>query len=190
MNIEFCNNYTTRLHNTLQQLNWKEVTQIAKALRKAWHDGKQVFLCGNGGSAANAIHLANDFIYGISKTDGVGLRATALPANQAVLTCLANDMAYEDIFSQQLSALGKAGDILIVLSGSGNSPNIIKALLKAKEIGIQTFALLGFSGGKCLQLADVAIHSKIDDMQIAEDCQQIVGHVIMQWLSENPPEKE
>ena len=96
-------------------------------------------------------------------------------------------MAYEDTFSHQLTVLGRTGDILIVLSGSGNSPNIVKAVVKAKELGMETFALLGFSGGKCLELVDTAIHFAVDDMQIAEDCQQIVGHVIMQWLSENPP---
>ena len=187
MKIEFYKNYTTRLHNSLQQLNWESVTQMAEALRNAWTEERQVFLCGNGGSAANAIHLANDFIYGISKTDGIGMKVTALPANQSVLSCLANDMAYEDVFSQQLTVLGRTGDILIVLSGSGNSPNIVKSVIKAKELGMKTFALLGFSGGKCLELVDTAIHIAVDDMQIAEDCQQIVGHVIMQWLSENPP---
>ncbi|MBC8551660.1 MAG: SIS domain-containing protein [Candidatus Brocadiales bacterium] len=187
MKVEFCSDYAKKLHNTLQQLNWQEVTQLAEALRKVWGEGRQVFLCGNGGSAANAIHLANDFIYGISSTDGIGLKATALPANQSVLTCLANDLAFEDIFSKQLTILGEAGDILIVFSGSGDSPNIVKSVIKGKELGMKTFAILGFSGGKCLKLVDTAIHFAIDDMQIAEDCQQIVGHIIMQWLSKNPP---
>ena len=153
-------------------------------LWEAWHNDKQVFICGNGGSAANAMHIANDLLYGIAKYTGKGLRVHALPANPSILTCLANDISYDDIFSAQLSVMGSPGDVLIALSGSGNSRNIIKAVEKAKEIGMKTFAILGYSGGKCLNLADVSIHFQVDDMQIAEDLQLIVGHMVMQWLRE------
>lgn len=178
--------YVIRLQNVLQKHNWEDVRKLAEALRAAWIQKNQVFLCGNGGSGANAIHLANDLIYGVSKGNGPGLKVQALTANQSVLTCLANDISYEDIFSYQLSVLGEPGDILIVFSGSGNSPNIVKAIQKAKKMNLKTFAFLGYSGGKSLQLADVPIHFNINDMQIAEDCQQIVGHMVMQWLADNP----
>ena len=178
--------YVTRLNNVLQNHNWENVRKLAEALHAAWTQKNQVFLCGNGGSAANAIHLANDLLYGVSPEDGPGLKVHALPANQSVLTCLANDIAYEDIFSYQLGVLGKQGDILIAFSGSGNSPNIVKAIQKAKELDIKTFALLGYLGGTSKGLVDVAIHFPIEDMQIAEDCQQIVGHMIMRWLAEHP----
>ena len=75
---------------------------------------------------------------------------------------------------------------MIVLSGSGNSPNVVKALTIAKELDMQSFAILGYSGGKCLELADVSIHFKVDDMQLSEDLQLVVGHMLMQWLSQNP----
>jgi len=162
--------------------DWSDVVRLAEALTVCWRDDRQVFLCGNGGSAANAVHLANDFLFGIDKPVGRGLRVTALPANMAVLTCLANDVAYAEVFAQQLTALSRKGDVLIVLSGSGNSPNVVRAVEKARELGLVSFGILGFSGGRCLQLADHPIYFAVDDMQIAEDLQMIVGHMVMQWL--------
>lgn len=159
------------------------IEKLVNSLEEAWDHKKNVFICGNGGSAGNAIHLANDFNYGIDKKCGIGLRIDALPANQSVITCLANDEGYENIFSQQISVKGDAGDILVALSGSGNSPNVVKALEVAKKMGIKTFAILGFSGGKCKQIADFPIHFPINDMQVSEDLQMIVGHICMQWLS-------
>jgi D-sedoheptulose 7-phosphate isomerase len=179
--------YTRRLQAVLEVTDWTGVALLAEELRDCWHTGRQVFLCGNGGSAGNAIHLANDFLYGISKTRGSGLRVNALPANSSVLTCLANDEGYDEIFSLQLAVQGRKGDVLIALSGSGNSPNIVKALERAKRMEIKTFAILGYQGGKSKALADVPIHFAVDDMQISEDMQLVVGHMIMQWLYQNRP---
>jgi D-sedoheptulose 7-phosphate isomerase len=179
--------YSQRLQAVLQKTDWSGVARLAEELSDCWRSGRQVFLCGNGGSAGNAIHLANDFLYGISKTRGSGLRVNALPANSSVLTCLANDEGYDQIFSLQLAVQGRKGDVLIALSGSGNSPNILKALEQAKKMGIKTYAILGYKGGKAKALADVAIHFVVDDMQISEDVQLVVGHMIMQWLYQNQP---
>jgi D-sedoheptulose 7-phosphate isomerase len=106
----------------------------------------------------------------------------ALPANSAVLTCLANDEGYDSIFIQQLAVLANPGDVAIALSGSGNSPNILRALEYCRENKIKSFAILGFSGGKAKSLADHAIHAPVEDMQISEDLQLVVGHLMMQWL--------
>lgn len=181
--------YANKLQSILQQSDWRAVGELATELRSCWASGRQVFLCGNGGSAGNAIHLANDFLYGISKSFGSGLRVNALPANSSVLTCLANDVGYEAIFSMQLAVQANRGDVLIVLSGSGNSPNIVKVLEQGRSMGVKTYAILGYSGGKAKLLADVPIHFAVDDMQIAEDMQLVVGHMVMQWLSKNPPVK-
>ena len=178
--------YARRLQAVLQLSDWSGVGRLALELSDCWRTGRQVFLCGNGGSAGNAIHLANDFLYGVSKTLGSGLRVSALPANSSVLTCLANDEGYESIFSMQLAVLGRRDDVLIALSGSGNSPNIVKALEQAKAMGVRSYAILGYSGGKAKALADVPIHFPVDDMQISEDLQLIVGHMVMQWLWANP----
>jgi D-sedoheptulose 7-phosphate isomerase len=98
------------------------------------------------------------------------------------LTCLANDISYDEIFSYQIEALAQKDDILIALSGSGNSPNIIKAIQTAQLIGMKNFAILGYYGGRYLEIADNSIHIPINDMQISEDMQLVVGHMIMQWL--------
>jgi D-sedoheptulose 7-phosphate isomerase len=174
--------YSERLSAALRDFDWAPVEQLAHDLLDCWHTGRQVFLAGNGGSGGNANHLANDFLYPVSKTPGSGLRVHSLSANPAILTCLANDEGYDRVFSMQLGVLAREGDVLIVLSGSGNSANIIKALEEAKAIGMTSYALLGFSGGKARSLADVPIHFRVDDMQIAEDAQMIVGHMLLQWL--------
>ena len=111
----------------------------------------------------------------------------ALSANPAVMTCLGNDIGYDKIFSEQLAVQAQAGDLLIALSGSGNSPNIVSTIKQAKAMGVKSYAVLGYSGGKCKDLADVAIHFPIDDMQIAEDMQLVIGHMLMQWLYSNRP---
>ena len=187
MQKEFFNDYAGRLGQVLESSDWTIVCQLAHAMRGAWAEGRQVFFCGNGGSAGNAVHLANDFVYGVARTTGGGIRALSLSANSAVITCLANDVGYEKIYCEQLAVQGRAGDILIALSGSGNSPNIISAIERAKLMQIESYAVLGFSGGRCKELADFAIHFPVDDMQIAEDLQLVVGHMIMQWLCANRP---
>ena len=179
--------YSRRLQDALSIADWSGVHQLAQALLESWQKGQRVFICGNGGSAGNAIHLANDFLYGIAKKTGGGLRVMALSANPAVMTCLANDVGYDHIFSEQLAVQAQRGDLLVVLSGSGNSGNIVRVLTQASEMGVRSFAILGFSGGKSKQLADVAIHFPVDDMQIAEDLQLIVGHMVMQWLYAKRP---
>src|SRR6267142_195871 len=155
---ELAADYARRLASALSAHDWADVGRLAEDLRDCRDSGRQVFLCGNGGSAGNAIHLANDFLYGISKVAGSGLRVHALSRNSAVLTCLANDDGYHTIFSTQLAVQANSGDVLIVLSGSGNSPNILKALAKAKEMRVKTYAILGYSGGKAKAMADIAIH--------------------------------
>lgn len=185
MTREFFSDYAQRLQAVISQYDWSAVEMLAAAMREAWTEGRQVFLCGNGGSAANAMHIANDLLYGIDMK-GAGIRVTALPSNSSVVTCLANDLGYDEIFSRQLKVHGSKGDLLVVLSGSGNSPNVVKALEQAHQLGMKSFAVLGYSGGKCLKIAQVPIHFPVDDMQICEDLQLIVGHMLMQWLCANP----
>jgi D-sedoheptulose 7-phosphate isomerase len=186
--------YAKRLATLLESNDWSELSRLAELLRHTWQEGRQVFLCGNGGSAANASHLANDFFYGAARVTGGGLRAQSLTANPAIVTCLANDIGYDSIYAEQLAVWGQPDDVLIALSGSGNSPNIIAALEMARTCGMVSCAILGYNGGRSKALADIAIHFAIDDMQIAEDLQLIVGHMLMQWLhaqrAEIFPEKQ
>ena len=177
--------YADRLNKALAEAPWQPIEALARELLDCWKTRRQVFLCGNGGSAGNAMHLANDMLYGISKKFGSGLRVNALPSNASVLTCLGNDCGYDQIFAMQLAVQAAKGDVLVALSGSGNSPNILKALEQAKKMGLKSFAVLGYGGGQAKVLADVPIHFPVEDMQIAEDLQLVTGHMIMQWLYEH-----
>jgi len=185
--------YLERLQACFNKTNLEAIEKLAHELRKAWLDGRNIYICGNGGSAANAIHIANDLHYGIGACGPgaklPGLRIEALPANVGVITCLANDTGYDNIYAHQLEVKSKEGDLFIALSGSGNSANITKALETANLIGVKTFAILAFSGGKCKELAETVIHFEINDMQIAEDTQLVVGHLCMQWLNSHKPDE-
>jgi D-sedoheptulose 7-phosphate isomerase len=179
--------YADKLSYAMTMDAMDEVPVLGTALREAWRDGRTVFLCGNGGSAGNAIHLANDLLYGVGVHNlRGGMHVEALSANPAVLTCLANDLGFDRIYSEQLRVKGQPDDVLIVLSGSGNSPNVVKALETGNQLGMKTFAILGFSGGRCKEVAHHPIHFELDDMQIAEDLQLIIGHLCMRWLCANP----
>jgi len=182
------NSYRHNLINALNSPAMECVYSLAHVLQDAWSTEKSVYFCGNGGSAGNAIHLANDFIYGVGKNYGKGFKVEALSSNPAVLTCLANDIGYDQIYSEQIRVKGKPNDVLIVFSGSGKSPNIIKALEMGNELGLKTCAILGFDGGKAKNIAQLAIHFPVQDMQISEDLQLIVGHMCMQWLCANYPQ--
>lgn len=174
------NHYCERLASAVSKLDLDKVEILTEEVFTRLLHRKQIFLCGNGGSAANAIHIANDYLYGIVKQPGAGARVEALPANQAIVTCLANDIGYSEIYSEQIRVKAEKDDLLIVLSGSGNSENIVSALQTANKIGVTTAAILGFSGGKAKGLAKVVIHAEINDMQISEDIQTMILHHIMQ----------
>lgn len=185
--LEHCRDYAARLADVLRTTDWAPVARLIDALATVWQHNRQVFLCGNGGSDGNANHLANDLLYGIARTSGRGIRVISLTANSSVVTCLGNDLGYADIFSHQLQTLAQPGDLLIALSGSGNSRNIVAALAAARQLDMKTFAILGYDGGESLAKADDAVHFPIHDMQLAEDLQLIVGHMVMQRLAHCPP---
>jgi D-sedoheptulose 7-phosphate isomerase len=132
----------------------------------------RVYLCGNGGSAANAVHIANDLI-------SCGIKAHAITADVATLTAIANDFGYEHIFSKQIEVFGEPKDLLIVLSGSGNSKNVLNAIETAKRIGMNTWAIVG--GGKAAEIADHCLMTK-SDMQSSEERQIEVGHKLMKTI--------
>jgi len=174
--------YASRLSRILTETDWSIVEPLGQALLDCWKSKAQVFWIGNGGSAGNAIHMANDFFYSISKQKGSGIRCHALAANAPIVTCLSNDVGYEDVYALQLATMANPGDILIALSGSGNSPSILNALIEARARSVKSFAILGYSGGKAKALADYPLHFAIDDMQISEDLQCIVCHMLTQYL--------
>lgn len=144
---------------------------LAEEIRKA----RRVFLMGNGGSAANAIHIANDLI-------ACGVRAHPLTADIATITAIANDYDYSRIFARQVAILAEKGDLVIALSGSGRSPNILEGLREAKKVGARTLALFGnFGGDVDAGCADIVLRNGID-MQEAEEVQLELGHDAMRAL--------
>ncbi|WP_232373499.1 SIS domain-containing protein [Alteromonas sp. RKMC-009] len=178
-----CSVYAEKLAGILRSYDWNTVEVFAEKLHQLSLAGGTLYICGNGGSAGNAIHLANDFLYGICPSAEATIKVEALSANAAVLTCLGNDTGFENIYAHQVKTKGKLGDILWVLSGSGNSPNIVKAVEQANATGVYTVGTLGYKGGKCLELVNLPIHFAVDDMQIAEDLQLVVGHMLMRLLN-------
>lgn len=147
--------------------------RLAEAIKNA----RTVYLVGNGGSAANAIHLANDLF-------SVGIRAHALTADVATLTAIANDHDYAEIFERQIKTFGDRGDLLIALSGSGDSMNILRAILMAQQRGMKTWAVVGEPGGKARGLSDECTATG-RSMQEAENAQLALGHEVMLWLRAN-----
>lgn len=184
-NISAISDYFDKLRLAFSLAEVNKIKFLADSMLDAAKNKKNIFFCGNGGSAGNANHLANDFLFGAGKFNKCGIRVESLASNTSVITCLANDIGYDEIFSEQLRVKGNKDDILILLSGSGNSSNIIKAIETADKLKIRTFAILGFDGGKAKKLVQYPIHFNINDMQISEDMQLIVGHICMKYLSVN-----
>ena len=183
------NIYIDKLKNILTYKNLKNAELLAKKLLILCKKKKKLFICGNGGSAANANHIANDLLCGVKTKYFSGINVESLSSNTSIITCLANDINYEDIFSEQLLAKGTKNDLLLVLSGSGNSRNILKALITAHSLKMNTFAILGYDGGKAKKIVKNFIHLPINDMQISEDSQLIISHICMQWLKKELSKK-
>lgn len=174
--------YLGLLQQAIADLPVDAIQDVVDTLKKAHAEGRQVFLLGNGGSASTASHIACDFQKGIKQTSGKRFRATAVTDNVAVMTAWANDTDYENIFSEQLDSLLDNGDVVLAISGSGNSPNVIKAVEKAKEMGAITIGWSGFEGGKLARVVDKPIVVKSDNMQRIEDVHMILGHLVFHCL--------
>ena len=157
---------------------------IVKRLIQAKIDGKTIYTAGNGGSAATASHTCNDLVKGCRVDDKVGFRAVCLADSNAIVTCLANDFCYEEIFSIQLKTFAQKGDVLVAFSGSGNSPNIISALKTARETGVDTIGFSGRDGGKMKELCDLLLIAPTDSMEQIEDMHMLYEHAMVCSIKE------
>lgn len=151
-------------------------------LKQGLERNSKIFTCGNGGSALTASHFVTDWAKMRWINKGKKFNAICLSDNIGMLTAYANDVSYADVFSEPLKNYGTIDDILVVVSGSGNSENVVKALETAKSLGIKTIGLSGYSGGKVKELSDISIHYPIHDMQIVEDLHLSFGHIVMKQL--------
>lgn len=174
----FLEDYITRQKQTLDTIPLEQVSEIVKIFRQALSDDRQIFVFGNGGSAANASHFVTDLGKGSSDKTWRRFRCLSLNDNTAWMTALGNDYAYDETFSRQLMNFGRAGDIVFVMSVSGNSPNLVKAAEWARENGLRVIALVGGKKGKLAEIADIAV--VVDDTHYGrvEDAHMGVCHMI------------
>jgi D-sedoheptulose 7-phosphate isomerase len=180
------NNYKKTINTVLDSLNYEEIENFLNLLVDAYKNEKFVFVIGNGGSAANASHFAQDLAKGtkLSIEQTKRLKALSLTDNLPFITAQGNDEGYESIFEQQLRTFANPGDILIAISGSGNSPNIIKAVEWSNNNGMITIGITGFDGGKLRKIAQHSVNVVLNDMCTSESIHSIIFHYVILELRE------
>jgi D-sedoheptulose 7-phosphate isomerase len=176
--MTFAEEYRTQLLETISKIDLSKVHQAIEWFKEAREHGRHIFVCGNGGSASTASHFTCDIVKGASYNRRARFRILALTDSLATLTAYSNDVGYECVFVEQLKNFAKPNDILLAISGSGNSPNVIRAMEYANATGCRTIALTGRDGGKLGSLAQLNIHAPVSHMGRIEDAHMIVCHMI------------
>ena len=167
----------------IRSLDVDVINEIMNEIRATQERGGTIFICGNGGSAATASHYCCDFNKGVSGLEPKNANLVCLSDNVPTMMAIANDISYDEIFSYQLRNRLKPGDVVFVISGSGNSKNIVRAMEMAKEKGNKVIGLCGYSGGKVKEMSDVCLHVDVDNMQIVEDLHMMLDHCMMYILA-------
>lgn len=175
-------NYFSRVCEVIHRVNEEEVQFACELITRTIGAEKKVITCGNGGSANAASHYITDWNKMYNLRHGRLFKGVSLCDNVGLITAFGNDTGYENIFSGQLRALGEKDDLLIVVSGSGNSPNVVSAINTARELGLTSLAFVGYDGGTCGQLADYKVHIPSYDMQFCEDIHLMLGHIVMKSI--------
>lgn len=180
------NRYLSLEKEIISSLDIQKINDAVNAITQAGDRGATVWVMGNGGSAATASHMVCDFSKGVYYSPG-GKRYDfrCLSDNTPIFTATANDISYDDVFLMQIQDIITENDLVIAISGSGNSANIIKAVTYAKEVGAEVLGFTGYDGGKLLPMCDYSLHAPVKDMQIAEDIHMIFDHMIMKILCKN-----
>ena len=187
MNTELKNqlvDYAVDVAQRVVRSDFDMLAAIVQRLVQAKIDGNTIYTAGNGGSAATASHLCNDLVKGCRVNDRTGFKAICLADSNAIVTCLANDFHYDDIFAIQLKTFAVKGDVLVTYSGSGHSPNIIAALKAAREMGVATIGFSGRDGGKMKDLCDWLLIAPTDSMEQIEDMHLLYEHAMIGSLRE------
>jgi D-sedoheptulose 7-phosphate isomerase len=183
---EFVGGYFRELQRCLESLPPEDVVRFLECVERAYQDDRTMFIVGNGGSAATASHMACDLaknVYpAVSSASVRRFRVTSLTDNVALITALANDCGYERVFSEQLNCLLQKDDLVIAISASGNSPNIVDAIALARKRGARTAALLGFDGGVVKDMVDVALVVGSHDYGHVEDLHLMLNHLVVAWM--------
>ena len=181
--VAFAGAYLDYLTSVLKTIDTREIGQFIETLLDARERGATIFFIGNGGSTATASHFANDIAIGTNSYEKP-FRAVSLTDSNAIITAVGNDFGFEEIFVRQLRVLGRAGDVVVAISASGNSPNLIRAFDYAKSIGIKTVAITAFDGGKIKQMADEGVHVPTAPKEYgpAEDAHMVLDHLVGAYL--------
>jgi histidinol-phosphate phosphatase family protein len=181
----FAADYTNELGKAMTSLDHAMVDAAARLLSAAYDRGATVFSCGNGGSASIANHFQCDHVKGVRIGTGLLTRVQSLSTNMEIVSAIANDNGYENIFDFQLQSQARPGDVLVAVSSSGRSPNIVRALRWCAEHDVETIALTGFTGGPARELATVSIHVDSDNYGVVEDSHQACMHLLAQYLRQS-----
>ena len=179
-------NYFKELNRVIGLLNYDKIDFLADLVDKTIREGNSIFTCGNGGSAQTASHLITDWAKMFNLAHKLPAKVFSLVDNKGLVTAYGNDLDYSEIFSGQLDCYASNKDLLITVSGSGNSPNIIKALEKANQLNMNSFSILGYDGGKAVHLSKDAFVVPSFDMQICEDIHMSVCHIVMKRICKTP----
>ncbi len=174
--------YLDALQDVLHKLDVGEIATVAEVFHAAYKDRKTIFVMGNGGSGSTASHTVCDMNKGACFRVKNKFRLISLADCTPMILALGNDVGFESVFVEQLKAYADPGDVVVGISGSGNSPNVLRAVEYAKEIGCPTIGVCGFDGGKLKLLVDHAFHVRANDMQMVEDVHLILGHILMRVL--------
>lgn len=180
--IGFSTKYLNEVLPVFEEYKSRQYSEAIKAMETAYLADRQIFICGNGGSAGTSNHMVNDLSKGSSVDGKRRLRVIGLADNMSLLTALANDCGYETVFVEQLKNLWNPGDVLIAISASGNSPNVVKAAEFSRKNGGYVIGLVGFTGGKLLELSHSAIHFKSHNYGVVEDAQLMFSHLSSQYM--------
>lgn len=173
------NDYINLEVDVLKRLDVEQINKAMNLIIETYESKKKIYIMGNGGSAATASHYQNDFNKGISEYVDTKFNFCCLNDNVATMMAIANDIGYEEIFRFQLKNRLEDGDILIAISGSGNSPNVLNAVEYAISQGNKVIGMTGYNGGKLKKLSDISLHADINSMQVTEDIHMIFDHMIM-----------
>lgn len=174
--------YFAKLTALLGSLDCAKFDNAIKIIADTWQAGKQIITLGNGGSSLTALHFINDWNKSVFLATGKSFRGRSLVDNIGLMMSYANDVSFQDIFVEQLKNILEPGDLVIAISGSGNSENVIRAVRYANDHDGVTLGLCGYRGGKLKDIARHVVWAHVDDMQLAEDVHAIFGHVVMQRL--------
>ncbi len=186
-NAELLKSYAADCTQRTMNTNFDTLSEVVELLMQAKRENKVIYTAGNGGSLATASHICNDLTKGCRVHNRVGFNAFCLGDSNAIMACLANDFCYEDIFKLQVETKVKQGDVLLVFSGSGNSENIVRAVVAAKERGCKTVGFLGRDGGKLASLCDISIVAPSDNMEQIEDIHMLYVHALSCVLQQRLP---